>query len=124
MNILIVDEDQATSKGLGLALKKYFENITITNSPVTAKKFIKEKDFTLIISEINFSTENGFDVVKAFKSMSPTSIIIVISAHVNSKTQFELEKLGVTFLFEKPVNTEILRHEISKLTNYQAQRKE
>ena len=116
MNILIVDEDQATSKGLGLALNQYFKNVTVTNSPVNAKKFIKEKLFRLIISEINFSTENGFTVLKAFKTLSPTSNIFVISAHINKKTKSELEKLGVTFLFEKPVNTELLRREISKLT--------
>ena len=115
MNILIVDEDLATSKGLGLVLNKNFENITIANSPVIAKKFIKEKCFNLIISEINFSTENGFDVLRTFKSISPTSSIIVISAHVNKKTKSELENLEVTFLFEKPVNTELLIHEIFKL---------
>lgn len=116
MDILIVDEDQSTSKGLGLALKKYFENITITNSPVNAKKLIKKNYYSIIITEINFSTENGFDVLKSFKTISPTTSIIVISAHINEKTKSELDKLHLTFIMEKPVNTDLLKNEVTKLS--------
>ncbi len=115
VSIIIVDEDQSTAKGIALALQKYFSKVTSSNSPSQAKKLLKDNNYSVIISELTFSTEEGIELLKYFRQLSKSTPIVIISAHLNENAKLELERLNIKSILEKPVTVEIVKNEVLKL---------
>ena len=113
--VLIINTDESLSKGIALALEDLFSEILISVNPTQAVSLVKQKPFALIITEIQFRTMDGFDLLIALQAPSPETPILVCSAYTDENVKDKLKNMGITGIIEKPVCIDHLRTIIQSL---------
>ncbi len=90
---------------------------SVSFSLKSAEENIKATNYRYIILDINLPDGDGLDFVERMPELFSGSIIIVVSAFLNSKKRQKAESLGVHKIFEKPCSPTILLREIDIVHN-------
>jgi len=112
---LIIDEDKSHCKGLALAMKEIFLEISSTNNPFAAIETLKNKPDLIIFTEIKFSLIEGIELVKNILNIAPTSQIIICSGYLDNTNKNRLKQIGVQYFFEKPLQIDVLKRTVMQL---------
>lgn len=113
-NILVVDDEQNIRELLRQVLEGEGYNVSVAEDGVEAMKQVKEHRPDLIILDVMMPNINGFDVVAMLKSDVDTMDVPVIILSIVEDRE-KGYRLGVDRYLTKPLNTELLFHEISTL---------
>ena len=116
-SLLIIEKDGSQRKGLMVALMDLFAEIRLTNNPLEAVELVKDKKFTVIITESDFDVISGNELVNILYKNNPDALIIIISSHLNEETKVELRNLGAKLIFDKPIDIPTLITEIDNFKN-------
>ena len=114
---LIVDADLSQSRGIALVLRDIFSEITLIQSPNEAIKLIQKNNYTITITDINFSVMDGLEVIKNFQKFAPETILFILSGHITETIKLQLSDLKIFRFIEKPINLFFLKQEIQKALN-------
>lgn len=81
--VLIVDDHPLFSKGLSALIESQSEYKVIAeaNNCFDAKNIINNYSINLAIVDLNLGDENGLDLIKDIRILSPKTIILVLSMH-------------------------------------------
>lgn len=79
--ILIVDDEELVCEGLSRILNEQGYSVNFTTEGTTAPQLIREKQYDLILLDINLHEANGIDLLPEIMKISPHSPVIIISAH-------------------------------------------
>ena len=115
MGILIIDPDTSLLKGSALSLEAEFVDVRTISHPMKAISLLRQAHFQVILTEIRFSVMDSVDFIRTVRSISPSSHIIVWSAHIGEDVRLALERVGVREFFEKPVSMWVLCARIREL---------
>lgn len=103
-NILLVDDEPVSS----LILKKYLVEagyeVTYFNSAAKAIECIKNKDFSLVISDISMPEMGGLAFLRWMNENKPNSDVILITGYATSQIKDSAIKRGAINFFEKPLD--------------------
>jgi len=116
LNALIIDPDLSQGRGLVLAFKDMFSEIVHIQNPLEAGAIIDEMDIALILTEIEFSTIDGLELIKTLHQKSPHTKIIIWSAKINKKIISAFKEVDI-IVIEKPVNLRDVKEKITNLIN-------
>jgi len=116
--LLILETDEIQSKGLAIALMKYFSTTHITHNPSEAIKLTRLNSFSLIISETHFESMNEFEVVKSLKRNNPDAEVFLTSSHFTPATRSRFAELDIRNFFEKPLEVKKIQQKINDLITY------
>lgn len=108
INILIVEDDIALSKGIALALKNEKYRFYQANNLKSAKQYITKYNFQLIILDINLPDGTGLDFLLYIRKTSSIPIIILTANDMESDVVTGLE-MGANDYVTKPFSLMILR---------------
>jgi DNA-binding NtrC family response regulator len=112
--ILCIDDDDLITKALRRVLTSLNYNVTIANSFSTGLIAFKNSSFDLVLTDLCLPDGDGMDILKKVKETSPTTEVIVISAHGTLARAIEATKAGAYYFLEKPVDPEQLEILIGK----------
>ena len=112
---LIIDEDRSHCKGVALAMKEIFKEISSTSNPYAAIETLKSKPESIIITDIKFSMMEGMELVEHISELSNVSQIIICSSFLTQVQKKQLMKIGVQHFFEKPLQIDVLKNTVRKL---------
>ncbi|MGL5244338.1 MAG: response regulator transcription factor, partial [Sarcina sp.] len=112
INILIVEDDRALSKGIVLALKSEDYSFYEVNSLKSAKEYLNKYDFSLIILDINLPDGNGLDFLTHIRKTSSIPIIMLTANDMEIDIVTGLE-LGANDYITKPFSLMILRARVN-----------
>lgn len=112
---LIIDEDKSHCKGLALAVKEIFLEISFANNPFAAIEILKNKQDSIIFTEIKFSAMEGIDLIKNIFNIAPECQIIICSGYLDNTNKNKLKQIGVQHFFEKPLQIDVLKRTVMQL---------
>lgn len=110
LNVLFIEDNEEVRIQLGKLLSNFFTNIDIEKNGLTGyEKYIefKEKNdeyYDLIITDLSMPKLDGLDLCKQVIKINPNQLILVISAHTESKKLIKLIDIGIYKFLQKPVN--------------------
>ena len=100
--ILVVDDQESVRDILSNMLtREGYEVITAPTGSEALEK-IKEKNFSLVISDIKMPKMDGFGVLRGVKSTNPNIPVIFLTAVGEKEIVIQAMKEGVADYIEKP----------------------
>jgi YesN/AraC family two-component response regulator len=111
-SILIVDDEQVMREFLSDVLEEF--DIVKASDGEEAIRFIGEKEFDLIITDMKMPGISGEEVVEFAKKNCPEVGIIVISGYSSLASVSKTLDYGVNAFLSKPFTIKQLRSEVTR----------
>ena len=121
---LLIDDDGATLELMKFQLDAEGFDVTVADNGQKGLEFIKEKDFDIILTDLNLPDIGGIEMVQRSKEMSPDTEIIMVTGYGSVEKAIEATKAGAFYYVEKPVEFEELLVLIEKAIERKQQTKE
>ncbi len=117
--ILIVDDDKNILIFLRAALAPMGHELTLVNGGAEALQSMEEKQFDLIISDLQMPQVDGLRVLKTGKKKNPNAEVLILTAYGSIKTAVKAMKAGAYEYLSKPVDIDELRLKVSSALTHQ-----
>ena len=117
--ILIVDDQEEILFSAKMILKKHFETIFTTNNPKKIISLLSENEINVVLLDMNYRIgfedgREGIHWLKEIKTLSPQTIVILMTAFGKIETAVEGIKIGAFDYVLKPWHNEKLLETIDK----------
>ncbi len=117
--ILVVDDQEEILFSAKMILKKHFETIFTTNSPKKIISILNENEINVVLLDMNYRIgfedgREGIHWLKEIKTLSPNTIVILMTAFGKIETAVEGIKIGAYDYVLKPWHNEKLLETIDK----------
>ncbi|MEG0847454.1 MAG: response regulator transcription factor [Niameybacter sp.] len=110
--LLIIEDDQALSNGITLALQNTNIKIAQCYDIRTAQAKLLEEQYDLIILDVNLPDGNGLDLLKEIKDKTDIAVIILTANDMETDIVAGLE-MGVDDYMTKPFSLAVLRARVN-----------
>ncbi len=106
LSILLVEDHEDLRVNTAYILEKFFKTVDVAeNGEIGLKKFKDSTNkYDIIISDIQMPKMNGIELTKNIYAIRPDQIIIILSAHDDSKYLRELINLKIEHFLKKPID--------------------
>ncbi|CAM3567347.1 sigma-54-dependent transcriptional regulator [Flavobacterium chungbukense] len=117
--ILVVDDQEEILFSAKMILKKHFETIFTTSSPKKIISILSENEINVVLLDMNYRIgfedgREGIHWLKEIKTLSPNTIVILMTAFGKIETAVEGIKIGAFDYVLKPWHNEKLLEIIEK----------
>jgi DNA-binding NtrC family response regulator len=117
--ILVVDDQEEILFSAKMILKKHFETIFTTNSPKKIISILNENEINVVLLDMNYRIgfedgREGIHWLKEIKTLSPHTVVILMTAFGKIDTAVEGIKIGAFDYVLKPWHNEKLLETIDK----------
>ena len=106
-SILIIDDQEDILFASKVYLKKYFEEIYTLNNPKNIVELLSEKSIDVVLLDMNYRIgfedgREGLYLLKEIKTLSPQTVVILMTAFGKVETAVEGLKSGAFDYILKP----------------------
>jgi two-component system, NtrC family, response regulator PilR len=101
-SVLVVDDERSMREFLEILLSKENYSVTLAANGEEAFRILEKDRFDLLVTDIRMQDVGGIDVLKKAKSLSPETIVIMISAFATAETAVEAMREGAYDYIPKP----------------------
>jgi len=116
--ILVVDDEKSLREVLSIMLKRAGYAVTEASDGDEAIGHVNKEIYDLVITDLRMPKADGMDVLKAVKSSSPDTVVLVITAFATSDSAVEAMKQGAYDYLTKPFQVDevqlIIRNALEK----------
>ena len=116
--ILVVDDEQSLREVLSIMLKRTGYAVTSVADGEEAVELLSKEIFDLVITDLRMPKIDGMEVLKAVKSASPETVVLVITAFATADSAVEAMKQGAYDYLTKPFQVDevqlIIRNALEK----------
>ena len=113
-NILIVDDDVTFALMLKTWLGKHGFDSDTVSSVAAAKKRVKERDYSMVLTDMRLPDSDGIDLLQWMSVQKPGIPVIVMTNFAEIQNAVNSMKLGAFDYLSKPVNPSELLDKISE----------
>ena len=114
-NILIIDDEKDLCQLLGDALSSYDYNVKFVHTKKTALSSLKEQTPDMVFCDLKLSDGDGMKILSKIKSISPGTIVNIISAYGSEEAREEAKRLGAYSFIDKPFSEEDILEYIEEI---------
>ena len=111
-SFLVVDDDERARESLITLLKHQWSKIEQAKDGEEAIEMIQQRQFDLIILDLNMPRKSGDQVLSFIKQKKIESMVIVLSGETSINKVTEAVNLGAYDIFRKPYSYDELEHSI------------
>lgn len=126
--ILVVDDDKNIRMLLSQCLEEAGYQVISAVDGEHALKKTEEDQFDLVMLDMKLPGMDGLQVLRRLRSLKPSQLVVIITAHGTIETAVEAMKLGAADYLQKPFTPEeiraIVQHNLAKKTAFEAERGE
>ena len=101
--ILIVEDDSFLNKMLDYNLTADGYGVTSALNARTAAEAIRQREFDLVLLDINLPDGNGFELCKLIKPQHPDTIVIFLTANDQESDQIRGYEVGAVVNTSNPM---------------------
>jgi len=112
--ILIIEDEKSMREVLKILLEEEGYEITVASNGREGIDYIENDIFDLVVTDIKMPKADGFEVLKKVKELSPSTIVIMITAFGTTESTIEAMKLGAYDYIYKPFKIDEIRLVIQK----------
>jgi two-component system response regulator PilR (NtrC family) len=116
--ILVVDDEPSLRDVLSIMLKRTGYEVTSAADGEEAVELLQREIFDLVITDLRMPKVGGIEVLKAVKSASPETVVLVITAFASADSAVEAMKQGAYDYLTKPFQVDevqlIIRNALEK----------
>lgn len=116
--ILVVDDEKSLREVLSIMLKRAGYTVTEASDGDEAIGHVNKEIYDLVITDLRMPKADGMEVLKAVKSSSPDTVVLVITAFATSDSAVEAMKQGAYDYLTKPFQVDevqlIIRNALEK----------
>ena len=115
MSILVVDDYNTMIRIIRNLLKQLgFENVDDATDGTSALAKMRQKSYSLVISDWNMAPMTGYDLLRQIRAdpVLNTTRFIMITAESKTDNVIAAKKAGVDNYIVKPFNAQTLQHKI------------
>lgn len=112
--ILVVDDEALVRNFLSETLKRKNFDVSTAENGLKALALLKENTFDLVITDMRMPDLSGLDLLKKVKSISPSTLVIVITAFGSIENAVEAMRLGAFNYLIKPFSPDTIEAVIEK----------
>ena len=113
--ILIVEDDSFLNKMLAYNLTADGYGVTSALNARTAADAIRQREFDLVLLDINLPDGNGFELCKLIKPQHPDTIVIFLTANDQESDQIRGYEVGAVDYITKPFVIGALQRKIKAM---------
>src|SRR5215210_6772255 len=121
---LVVDDDRAMLDLMRFQLKDEGFEVSTAENGQKGLDFVQEKEFDIILTDLQLPDFSGIEMVKRCKEISPDTEIIMVTGFGSTEKAIEATKAGAFYYIEKPIEFEELFVLIEKAIERKQQTKE
>lgn len=115
--ILIVDDDRSLLRLVSRALSlSGYEVHTAEDSEETLEMLSTMSEFDVALIDFELPGKNGAELIEMFKTRSPSTVLIGITANFTKERTAEFVHHGALTVLGKPLDLKALNHAMKKLT--------
>ncbi|MBN2705928.1 MAG: response regulator [Deltaproteobacteria bacterium] len=114
VNILVVDDDEGIVEILDDYLRELGYRVVCAANGVEALERLDEKDFDLLLTDINMPRMNGMELVERIKTREKTPTTIMITAYASIQSAVDALKCGVYDYLTKPFVLDEVKNAVSR----------
>lgn len=100
--ILVADDEKSMREFLDIMLKKEGYKVTLASNGEEVMKLIEKDIFDLALMDIRMPRQDGISALKRIKSISPETVVIVMTAYASADTAIKAMKEGAYDYITKP----------------------
>jgi DNA-binding NtrC family response regulator len=100
--ILVVDDDKLVNEFVEETLTRSGYDVTTAMSAEDALELIEIEEFDLILSDVRMPRMDGIELLKRVRKLSPSTVVIMITAFGTVKNAVEAMKIGAFDYILKP----------------------
>lgn len=113
--ILIVDDEPNIRSGLAKGLAQEADRIETAAEANDALKKFRADQFQIVIADVRLpGSISGLQLVQQVLDLRPETTTIVITAHGTVETAVEAMRLGAFDFISKPIDLNLIRHQVRK----------
>lgn len=116
--ILVVDDEPSLREVLSIMLKQAGYSVISVNDGEEAVELVQKEIFDLVITDLRMPKIDGMEVLKAVKSASPETVVLIITAFATADSAVEAMKQGAYDYLTKPFQVDevqlIIRNALEK----------
>ena len=116
--ILVVDDEQSLRDVLSIMLKRAGYAVTSVADGEEAIEQLQKEIFDLVITDLRMPKVDGMEVLRAVKSASPETVVLIITAFATADSAVEAMKQGAYDYLTKPFQVDevqlIIRNALEK----------
>ncbi len=112
--ILVADDEKSMRELLEIMLKKEGYKVTLASNGEEVLRLLDKDIYDLALLDIRMPKQDGLTVLKRIKSVSPETVVIMITAYASADTAIKAMKEGAYDYITKPFKVEELNLVIQK----------
>ncbi len=112
--VLVADDEPLMLRFIAETLRRLGKEVTAVENGTEAIRKLEEDHFDLVISDMKMPLKGGLDVLKAAKTLHPTTVVILCTAYGTIESAVEAMKLGAFNYLIKPFSLEALEGVLEK----------
>ena len=123
-HILLVDDEQLFAESLQFILMAQDYPSTIVNDGSTALDLLTQKNFDLVLLDVDLPDINGVQLISHIKKLFPVLPVIMMTGNATVETAVKAMKIGAYDYLKKPIVHDLLTVTIQKAIDYHKLEKE
>ncbi len=108
-HILVVDDEKHVLSTVGICLDSLGFKTSLCSRPQDVMALLRNEAFDMAFVDLKMSPLDGMEIMAEIKLHSPTTSVIMMTAHGSIDNAVEAIKRGADFYLQKPFNFEELR---------------
>lgn len=116
-SILVIDDEDSMCNFMEIMLAKEGYSVDSTTSPPEGISWLKQKNYDLVIADLQMPEMTGIDVLKTVKTFKAGQEFIVMTAFASVDTAIEAMKEGAADYITKPFKVDEIKLVIEKSIN-------
>jgi DNA-binding NtrC family response regulator len=116
-SILVVDDEKSQREILEMILSGEGYDVTTASSGEAAMKFIADRHFDLVLTDLKMTGMSGLDLLKQLTDFDKSIIVILLTAHGSVDSAVDALRLGAFDYLQKPYDSDKLLDTVSRALN-------
>ena len=112
--LLIVEDEEILGKNIRRALEKLGHAVSLAQTCGDAERLFSELNPDLTLMDLRLPDGSGLDLLAKLRAQSPSSQMIMMTAHATIEDAVRAIKLGAVDYLQKPLHMDDLRHAVTR----------
>ena len=114
VHVLVVEDEDIARRNLEHILSKEGYQVTATNSGAKALDLLRQRDFSLVLTDLKMEKVDGMQVLKTCRKLQPYTEVIMITGYAAVDSAVAAMQQGAYHYIAKPYKIDELRQVIAQ----------